>query len=173
MTLRGTLECMDGNRSQSKQVLDYVSPDRTRGWRIKKAYLWLNTIRATTATDDHGMMIVQAVLSTEAVPQVFDQTVEDNRLFGWMQQQFFKRTTSSGSSTDYMLPNAGWNLNNRFLVDTDTIIVKELWIQMSTAQDGTDEPNRKYNYLIECEEIKLSPEHSVFQQIKGMGQDLA
>jgi len=172
MTLRGIIQCADGNRSQPKNVLDYVSPDRTRGWVIKDAWLWCQTIRAQTPTDNHGQMIVQAQLSTESVPPVFDQYVNDNRIFGWMQQQYNRRTTSGGSSTDYILPNSGLNLMCRFIVDEDTTIVKELWLGMGITSDGVDEPDRQWNYLIDLEEVKISPEQSVFQQIKGMGQSI-
>lgn len=172
MTLRGVIECADGNRSVEKQCLDYVSPDRTRGWRIKDAWFWCQTIRASTPNDAHGMMVVQAQLSTERVKPVFDQYVNDNRIFGWMQQQYMRRTTSSGSSTNYILPNSGLNVMNRFIIDEDTTIVKELWLGTASSSDGTDEPVRLWNYLIDLEEVKISPEQSVFQQIKGMGQDI-
>jgi len=173
MTLRGVIECADGNRSHAQNVLDYVSPDRTRGWVIKDAWLWCQTIRAQTPNDDHGQMIIQAQLSTEEVAPVFDQYVNDNRIFGWMQQQYMRRTTSSGSSTDYILPNAGLNVMCRFIIDHDTTIVKELWLGMGTSSDGSDEPLRLWNYLIDLEEVKISPEQSVFQQIKGMGQSVS
>ena len=117
-------------------------------------------------------MVIQAYLSTEEVAPVFDQTVSDNRLFAWMQQQYMTRGTTSGGSTDFIVPNSGLNTSNKFIIDTDTTIVKELWIQMGTSQDGTDEPVRTWNYLINLEEIKISPEQSVFQQIKGMGQSI-
>ena len=170
MTLRGVIECADGNRSVAKNVLDYVSPDRTRGWRIKDAWLWCQTIRASTPSDALGMMVIQAQLSTEEVAPVFDQYVNDNRIFGWMQQQYMRRTTTGGSSTDYIVANSGLNLMCRFIVDEDTTIVKELWLGMASTSDGDDEPQRLWNYLIDLEEVKISPEQSVFQQIKGMGQ---
>ena len=172
MTLRGIIHCADGNRSKEVNVLDYVSPDRTRGWVIKEAWLWCQTIRATTPNDNHGQMIVQAQLSTEIVKPGFDQYVDDNRVFGWMQQQYNRRTTSGGSTTDYIVPNSGLNTMCRFIVDSDTTIVKELWLGMSSSSDGADEPDRSWNYLIELEEVKISPEQSVFQQIKGMGQSV-
>lgn len=172
MTLRGVIACKDGNRSQPKNVLDYVSPDRTRGWVIKDAWLWCQTIRAQTPNDAHGQMVIQGQLSTEAVQPIFDQYVNDNRIFGWMQQQYNRRTTTSGSSTDYIIPNSGLNLMCRFIVDEDTTIVKELWLGMGSSMDGTDEPERLWNYLIDLEEVKISPEQSVFQQIKGMGQSI-
>lgn len=173
MTLRGIITCADGNRSPPIQVLDYVSPDRTRGWRIKDAWLWCQTIRASTPNDAHGMMVIQAQLSTQEVKPVFDQYVDDNRLFGWMQQHYLRRTTSGGSSTDYILPNAGLNDRCRFIIDEDTTVVKELWLGMASSSDGSDEPEREWNFLIDLEEIKVSPEQSVFQQLKGMGQDVS
>ena len=172
MTLRGVVQCPDGNRGIPHQCLDYVSPDRTRGWRIIDAWIWCATIRASTPNDDNGMMITQALLSTELVPPVFDSVVGDNRIFGWSLQHYLRRTTSSGGSTDYIIPNAGMNTENKFVLDSDTTLVKELWIAMGSSSDGTDEPMREYNYLINLEEIKISPEQSVFQQIKGMGQEI-
>lgn len=169
MTLRGVINCKDGNRALEVQALDYVSPDRTRGWRIKDAWLWVNQIRASTPNDSDGMMVTQAFLSTELVKGTFDSIANDNRIFAWAIQHYLRR---AGGSTDYIIPNAGENTMCKFIFDDDTTIVKELWISMGCTSDGTDEPDRLYNYLINLEEIKISPEQSVFQQIKGMGQEI-
>lgn len=172
MTLRGMLVCPDGNRGAEKQLLDYVSPDRTRGWRIKDAWFWLGTVRASTPNDVNGMLYAQLFLSTEAVKPVFDSVVEDNRIFAWAGQQYLKKTTTSGSSTDFMLPNGGQSTSNKFVFDDDTTIVKELWIGIGTSQEGTDEPEREYNYLINLEEVKVTPSESIMQQLKGQGQQI-
>ena len=52
------------------------------------------------------------------------------------------------------------------------MIVKELWIGGNSTTESEESPVREWGYMITLEEIKVSPSQSVFQQIKGMGQDL-
>ena len=56
------------------------------------------------------------------------------------------------------------------LVDPDTIITKELHIVMCSTTENDVSPVREWGYMIELEEMKVTPSESVFQQIKGMGQ---
>jgi len=172
-TLRGVLECKDGNRSVDVNVLDYVSPQRNRGWRVRKVWLWCSQLRASTPNDDNGRMVITAHVSTEIVKATFDSVVADNRVFGWMTREYHRRTTTSGSSTNFVFPTGDgiWS-PNRFIIDSDTMLVKECWIAMSCTSDGTDEPNRIYNYMFELEEVKITPEESIIQQLKGIGQSV-
>jgi len=58
------------------------------------------------------------------------------------------------------------------LVDPDTIITKELYLNIGTATDEDSASLREYSYLIIVQEEKVTPAQSVFQQIKGIGQDI-
>ncbi len=40
LTLRGTYTLDDGSIGTMTNILDYISPDRTRAWRLTGAWLW-------------------------------------------------------------------------------------------------------------------------------------
>ena len=60
----------------------------------------------------------------------------------------------------------------RMLVDPDHLITKELYINFANTSDTDVSAVRHWGWLIVLEERKITPVQSVFQQIKGMGQDL-
>ena len=58
------------------------------------------------------------------------------------------------------------------IIDPDTLITKELWIVHTSTAENTVNPIREWGFMIILEEETVSPSQSVFQQIKGMGQDV-
>jgi len=95
--------------------------------------------------------------------------VRDNRTFGWLQAGM-KNVDNGGD--DFLAPQS-LNTMPQFTIDPDTIIVKELWLSVATKMENQSiNGNRDWSYLIILEEMKLTPSESVFQQIKGMGQDV-
>lgn len=169
--MRGTYVTVDNALGKTLNIFDYVSPDRTRAWKVSRAYLWPVDIRADTGGDADGKYVLQAVLSTDTrkVMDWADQIdPNDNRVFAWALWNGYKRDNGSSDfiaahSTDGMV---------EFVVDPDTLVTKELWIAMSSTCEGTIAPSREWAYLVVLDEIKISPSQSVFQQVKGMGQDL-
>jgi len=170
LTLRGTYTLDDGSIGTMTNILDYISPDRTRAWRLTGAWLWPKEIQAETGTSD-GMMGVGAMLSTDffKVVQFNDQLdAADNRQCAWYYKQYLNRA----NGTDYLVPNASSIPEScRFLIDEDTLIVKELYLQVMCRSETATNPSREWNYLIALEEVKVTAWESLFQQIKGIGQD--
>ena len=58
------------------------------------------------------------------------------------------------------------------LNDPDSFVTKELYLNLGSATDVDVSNVREIGYLIILEERKVTPAESVFQQIKGMGQDI-
>lgn len=167
-SLRGKFTLADSGRNNPVRIFDYVSPDRTRAWKVTKAYLWPITIRESTGSDE-GKINCQATLYTDDVPSISWNTISDptdNRAFAWAQWNGFIR---DNGGDDFITAESSDGVIE-FLIDPDPMIVKELWIAAACTTEVGTNPDREWAYLIVLEEEKVSASQSVFQQIKGMGQ---
>jgi hypothetical protein len=176
-SLRGVYEVADNASGFVTSIFDYVSPDRQRAWKIKEAWVWPRDIRATTESQD-GQGVLQATLYTDSwTPPHHTPNFEwisntaDNRQCGWSTRQFVLRYDAGAPANHFICPaNPD---DGQFILDPDTIIVKELYIQMCFTTESDTNPTRGWNYLIILEEKKISPAESVLQQVKGMGQNVS
>ena len=170
-SLRGKVEVIDNQITVNHLVFDYASPDRTRAWKVKEAYIW--PVEPQKAIhNNNGFMLLTAALATDIGKFNKDELSDptENRLFAWAQQNY---NTREGDGSNFITPN-GFPLNQaRFLVDPDTVNVKELYINISNSSDYDVNFSREWGYLIILEEDKVTAAQSVFQQVKGMAQDIS
>ena len=169
--MRGTVSVADNSIGPPTNIFDYVSPDRTRAWKVSKAYLWPVGIRADTGSNADGKYCAQSTLWTDyAKAAGWDAQLNpgDNRSFGWAIWSGYCR---DNGSSDFILGHSTDGIVE-YIIDPDTYVTKELWITLSSHKEGTTNPVREWGYLIVFEEHKITPSQSVFQQIKGMGQDV-
>jgi len=169
-SLRGKLTQADNALGKVIRIFDYVSPDRTRAWKVVRAYAWPITIRADTGSDE-GKIVQQFALGTDdgwdsKWNGIYDPT--ENRTFGWAGWNGFVR---NNGSDDFISSESG-NLATEFIIDPDTYVVKELWIAMSSTTESATSPEREWGYMVILEEVKVSSAQSIFQQIKGMAQNI-
>ena len=169
-SLRGTVEFADNSILDPVRIFDYVSPDRTRAWKVVRAVMWPVGIRESVAGDADARYITQSALLTDNLKgttwnNICDPT--ENRGFSWAMWGGYTR---ENGGSDFIVGDSSQFAE--YWTDPDTIIVKELWISFANTKEGTNNPVREWGYMIELEEIKVSPSQSVFQQIKGMGQDV-
>lgn len=172
-SLRGTISFPDNSRAPPTRIFDYVSPDRTRAWRVTRGYFWPVGIREDTGSDADGKYLTGAALYTDDGSSVIWNDISnpmENRAFAWT---FWAGYARENGASDFITPECPPNGIAEFIVDPDTLIVKELWIAASNSKEGTTNPTREWGYMIILEEDTISPSQSVFQQIKGMGQDVA
>ncbi len=167
-SLRGKIEVVDMAVEANHLVFDYVSPDRAKAWKVESAWIWPITWRGDTGTGD-GVLGLHATLHTDQfkiqVNTMSDPT--DNRSFAWAENKYNIRDAED----EFIISDSGFLRDAQFVVDPDTLITKELYITMATSSDG-DAVTREWGYMIVLREQKVSPSESLFQQIKGMGQDV-
>ena len=161
-SLRGKFDMVDNSRLPPTRLFDYVSPDRTRAWRVTRAYVWPISIREDTGSDE-GKICNNFALQTD---DGSDPT--ENRSFAWTSWDGFLR---NNGSDDFIM--AEHDSIAEFVVDPDVLVVKELWISGASTTESDTSPTREWAYMVILEEEKVSPSQSIFQQIKGMGQDLS
>jgi len=169
-SLRGKVAANDNQVVANHPIFDYVSPDRTRAWKVIEAYIWPVSPWSAGSVATDGFMCLNAALATDTgkfnQPQISDPT--ENRMFAWAQQTYNIRD----AATDFITPNGFPLQQARFVVDPDTLITKEMYINITTSTDSDTSYSREWGWLIILEEVKVTPSESLFQQIKGIGQDI-
>ena len=174
LTLRGTLTAeMNLGTCAEALALAYESPDRTKGWKVTGAWLWLADIESQNTITANNNPVLFGSVSTDQLPAPvrYSQisSVEDNRLFGWTSVHLRGFDTN-----DYYLGHATVPADQSFLLDLDRIVTNELYVYAGIMANGgfTNPLPVKINYLIALEEVKITPSQSVLQQLKGIGQNI-
>jgi len=175
-SLRGLINIDDNAvMTHPQSIFAYESPNRTKAWRITGAWIWPKDNAGEIGTSDlqgiaMGALMTDTATYTGAGGAMNDiHDVSDNRQCGWMSSQYNVRA----GGTDFLTRNsAGIIPGDQFLIDEDTLVVNALFINFLFHTESATSPNRDWNYLVTLEEYKVSPWESIFQQIKGMGQDI-
>jgi len=168
-SLRGKVAMNDNSVKANHLIFDYTSPDRTRAWKVVEAFVWPVDWWNVALADD-GFMSCVSALGTDTGKfnqnEILDPT--ENRLFAWGQQTYNTRNASN----DFITPNATPLGEMRMLIDPDHLITHQLYINFGNQCDVDVSQVREWGWLIILEERKVTPAQSVFQQIKGIGQDI-
>ena len=166
-TLRGTLSNV-GQDNQQDLILSYDSPDRTKGWIVEDAWMWISNPFSTISNDSNLMLM--GSLTTEFYPPANTaiQSPDDNRAIGWMTKQYIGRN----ASVDFFLPNAVSLTGCDFLLDLDRIVTNDLYINARAYDSSSTSVTVEVGYMIVLRQVKLQPTESVLQQLKGVGQDI-
>ena len=170
-SMRGKFIGYDGATTSNVLVFDYVSPDRSRAWRVDGAWIWPITVRGDVGID--GVVGLNAILQTD---QILDKPIRineisdptDNRVFAWAQNKYNIRDAED----DFMVSDSGFLRDAQFVIDPDTLVTKELYLSCAMTSDSSLSTEREWGYLIVLREERVSSSESLFQQIKGMGQNV-
>lgn len=166
-TIRGTLE-VNGPLPVEKLVFSYESPDRTRGWRVDGAWLWIANPETTVAGSGNALLMGNLATDTyfKNIRTIIDP--DDNRSIGWHSKQYH---TQNGI-IDFWYPNATDTSQSEFLLDLERIITNELYISAAVATAVSVPPPIRVGYMIVLKEVSLSAGQSLLQQLKGVGQNI-
>lgn len=167
-SLRGVYFFADNAIPEQKLLLDYVSPDRTKAWKIKEAYIWPSDYRAEIGGTDVRACLAATLWTDQHTIAKTDLSFSaaDNRQCAWAMDDYLVRH----GGDDFIVPEGGGITT--FLIDPDILVTKELYLSAVFTTEATVSPKRNWNYVVVLEEVKVSPSQSLFQQIKGMGQDV-
>ena len=176
-TVRGSIMVKPGGEPVQDLIFSYESQDRTRGWEIADAWIWISEVRpGYTWSSDFNVNVI-ANLATDstggftgaaATNSVTD--CDDNRLCAWHQKQWLGKATN-----DFLMPTASPGLDAcNFLIDLERIVTTDLYLTAAMMQSSTSGATveHKLNYMIVLREISISPSQSLIQQLKGIGQDV-
>lgn len=185
MSLRGSWDAEFGQPSTEGKVggrliFEYESPDRSRGWKIKDAYVWIQ--EATGLGGGDARALWQVALLTDQIDNNQSKITDiatanryqsclgagDNRSVAWMTCDMLIR---DAVDADWIVPHGATSPTQcRMIVDEDRIVTNELYI-LSYGLSEAQNYSYVANYYVVLEEVKLTSTESVFNQIKGIGQD--
>lgn len=174
LTLRGTIDTTINAATVGQDLaLSYESPDRTKGWKVTGAWLWLGDIESQNSITANNNPVLFGSLSTDSLPGAVAPaditSVEDNRLFGWTSIHY-----RGFDAEDYFVGHASVPSEQSFLIDLDRVVTNQLYVYAGMITNGgvTLPAPVKINYMIALEETKLSASQSLLQQLKGIGQNV-
>lgn len=182
-TLRGTGELVVTTTSTSLgtneyKLLSYSSPDQSRAWILRRAYAWTDNLIGTGGGDSR--MLLQMCLSTDfltpsaggslgSVKQYLSQySPSDNRTIGWNAQDQQER---DDGGLDFYLPSNAFKDTTQFIIDENRVITRDFYLNAYAQAEGA-QITTNIHWLIELEEVVITPTESIIQQIKGISQDV-
>lgn len=168
-TIRGSMEINIGNIVTEELVFSYESPDRTRGWKIEGAYIWIEN--PITSVAGSGNALLLANLATDSyiknVSDILDAS--DNRSLAWHSKQYHYQN----GTFDFIYPNATDTSMSAFLIDLERIVTNELYITAGFLPSVSPSSIKQtISYMIVLREVSLTPSQSLLQQLKGIGQNI-
>ena len=178
LTVRGSIDTDWGaTRAVEQLIFNYESPDRTKGWKVTGAWIWLDTLSQNAITSNNNPAVVAALATDSIIPPGTPgvgmdaiTTADDNRLFGWTQIHY-----RGFDANDYYVGHASTPAQQSFLIDFNRIVTNELFMNVMGITNGGLPAGLnpvKINYMISLEEVKISPSQSILQQLKGIGQNV-
>jgi|TARA_B110000263_G_C15294604_1_gene504975 hypothetical protein len=175
MVLAGTEYQIQFNRAMTPfNILEYSNVlDITRAWKVKTFECWLSCKYSDMAINTDVLLDLRFALATDDVPDPADYwRAGDNRIIGFkevaynMQERTYKGAAYTGAPTQ--------NINVETYMKPDHIIQTRLDIAtQGTSSDFLEYSYYDFNYIIELEEVTITPNESIIFNIKGRAQDLA
>lgn len=170
LSFRGIITADDNARMLNQQIFSYESPDLTRAWKVKSFYLWPQTVRAETGTGEGQWQLSGSLATDNSGALGFEQimNVADNRQIGWISKGYNLR---DGPVSDFISGPTGLQ-DNMAILDPDHVVNRHLYINFYVTSESSTSPERKYNYLLVLEEIKVTESEAILQIVKGVAQDI-
>lgn len=176
-TIRGSITVDNNARPIEQLVFNYESPDRTRGWIVEDAWIWIIDIQPDELITADVNLNVVANLATDSnsvasvvAPGTFNKVTDcdDNRQIGWHQKQWGGKNTN-----DFYYPQSTGITDCSFLIDIERVVTNELYLNAGVLQSGGgDQLTQKLGFMIVLREVSLTAGQSLIQQLKGIGQNI-
>ena len=173
-TIRGSIIVDNNTRPIQELVFSYESPDRTRGWMVEGAWIWIADVQPSTDITADVNLNVIANLATDSdvlgSPPLANAVTDcdDNRQIAWHQKQWGGKDTNN-----FYFPQSTGITDCAFLIDIERIVTNELYLNACVLESGGgDHLSQKLCFMIVLKEISLTPSQSVHQQLKGIGQNI-
>ncbi len=187
MSLRGQVPLTVGTTTsygsaQIHEIFNYESVDRKRAWKVNYAVCWVQEAMIGTGGIDQRALL-QTALTTDgyskdelnvfsaATARAWERRIGpgDNRTIGWCITDYGSR---DNVNADWIMPHgAATDMGGRLVLDIDRLVTNRLCLATFAINESTAELTGALGYYIELEEMTVSPSQSLFQQLKGVGQD--
>jgi len=176
MTLAGTVYQSEFNDPMATTtILEYTNVlDINRAWKVRSFECWLTGDDETMNIVGDCLLSFRFSLATDDVPNADDLWLAgDNRMIGFkevaysMQERSYKGAAYTGAPVQ--------NLNVETYMKPDHVVQTRLDIAYGGMGSDYFVENAffDFNYIIELEEVTISPTESIVFNIKSKAQDLS
>lgn len=176
MTLRGSWNQEPNKVGTQHRILSYESPDRTKAWKLKEAWIFpasVGEFDITIGRDEtvQGFSLLETDVADITMPQI--HSVDDNRNLAWGEHAYELRGNPSSAANGYLWSGYQGILRNKLLHDEDRIITNDLFCRISWFSAHSDNLGAlEWNYYIVLEEVQITPTEGILQQLKGIAQSI-
>lgn len=169
-TIRGNMIIPMADGEVAEQlVFSYESPDRTRGWIVDSAFIWVADPIVSVSGGGNALMIANLATDSYRKNKFNILNPADNRSIGWHSKQYHMQN----GTNDFIYPNATPTPDSAFLIDLERIVTNQLFISSGFIPSvSVTQTEINLGYMIVLKQVELSPGQSLLQQLKGIGQDV-
>ena len=157
-------------------ILEYANVlDLSRAWRVKDFKCWImENDKDLGLLANNTQFGLDVQLSTDSIPNTGDwNNASDNRAVGWGTLTYFlgdgqHKPTAAFAGFSRML------MNSEYWMLPDHVVQNKLTISAYAGGASSVEGLTGYtlNYIVELEEIEITPTESIIYNIKSQAQDL-
>jgi len=176
MTLRGSWMQGPNKVGTQHNILSYESPDRTRAWKLKDAWIFpasVGEFDITIGRDERvmGFSLLETDIATLQMSEI--HSVNDNRNLAWGEHAYELSPNPSAAGNGFLWSGYEGIDRNKLLHDEDRIITNDLFCRISWFSGHSDELGEiEWNYYVVLEEVEISPTEGILQQLKGIAQSI-
>jgi len=176
MTLRGSWNQEANKVGTQHRILSYESPDRTRAWKLKAAWIFPANVAVwdfTPARDTwlQGYSLLETDIADISMAQI--HSVDDNRNLAWGEHSYEWTPNPTSPSNSFLFSGYQGQLRNELLHDEDRIITNDLFCRVSWFHAHDDDlGDMEWNYYVVLEEVSITPTEGILQQLKGIAQSI-
>jgi|TARA_R110000822_G_C15310385_1_gene492803 hypothetical protein len=157
-------------------ILEYANVlDLSRAWKVKDFSCWIQETALEMGLNKLAAIGIDVQLSTDLIPNTADwNNAGENRAIGWGTLSYF--VTQGNYKPDN--PQAGFArllMNSEYWVLPDHVVQNKLTISAQAPGSSDLEAAAGYtlNYVVNLEEVEITPIESIVYNIKSKAQDLA
>lgn len=164
LTLRGELSPFSAEIPlDPQQIFEYESAGQRRAWKVTSWSMWPTDFGDGEAWSYQTLPVHKFVLATDTGATAINLLASENRAIGWC-------SVTSSVGKDQL------NLSPRYQdneLDPDHLVTGQLFIAadaLCLAADNSKEST--WSYMIKLESRQITSAESIFQTLKGRGQDV-
>lgn len=157
-------------------ILEYANVlDISKAWRVKDFRCWIQGTALEMGLGKEAAIAMDVQLSTDDIPNGPDwNNAGENRAVGWGTLSYWI-TQANLKPSSTIAGMARMLMNSEYWVLPDHVVQNKLTISASAPGSSDLEASTGYilNYIVNLEELDITPIESIVYNIKSKAQDLS
>ncbi|GAH90431.1 unnamed protein product [marine sediment metagenome] len=156
-------------------ILEYANVlDISKAWRVKDFSCWIQQSALVMGITEQTQVGIDVQLSTDDIPNFPDwNNAGENRAISWGTLSYFFGDGQYKPQALAVQPSR-LLMNSEYWVLPDHVVQNKLTLGAGCAGASTLENSNGYilNYIVNLEELDITPTESIIYQIKSKAQDV-